>query len=205
MRPPDIQDAVEEDRKLVAAVKLDTARFRGIFDKYYHPIFSYALRRTLDIDTAADIAATTFARAYTAINRFEWRGIALSSWLFRIATHELAAYARKRKLRFEVRLVDAPAAACVAASLEDDRSAIEAELLAHRRFLWLQATLRRLPERYQSVLALRYFEGKGLREIAEILNRPEGTVKSLLSRGTARLRKEWGRQSPDTRRRENEQ
>ena len=41
---------------------------------------------------------------------------------------------------------------------------------------------------YQEVIALRYFEGKNNKEIAEILDIKEGTIKSLLSRGLERLR-----------------
>jgi RNA polymerase sigma-70 factor (ECF subfamily) len=37
-------------------------------------------------------------------------------------------------------------------------------------------------------LSLKYFEKKSIIEVAEILNKKEGTVKSLLSRGTEKLR-----------------
>jgi RNA polymerase sigma-70 factor (ECF subfamily) len=45
-----------------------------------------------------------------------------------------------------------------------------------------------LPPKYQEVIALKYFEDKELKEIAEILSKPEGTVKSLLHRGIEKLR-----------------
>jgi len=48
--------------------------------------------------------------------------------------------------------------------------------------------LKTLPVKYQEVIALRYFEGKENKEIAEILNINEGTLKSLLSRGVEKLR-----------------
>ena len=44
--------------------------------------------------------------------------------------------------------------------------------------------------KYQEVIALRYFESKDIREIGEILNKPEGTVKSLLLRGLEKLRQD---------------
>jgi RNA polymerase sigma-70 factor (ECF subfamily) len=49
--------------------------------------------------------------------------------------------------------------------------------------------LKTLPLKYQEVIALKYFEGKENKEIAEILNINEGTLKSLLSRGLEKLRK----------------
>jgi len=48
--------------------------------------------------------------------------------------------------------------------------------------------LTRLPLKYQEAIALRYFEEKTVAEVAEILGKPEGTVKSLVSRGLERLR-----------------
>jgi len=52
----------------------------------------------------------------------------------------------------------------------------------------VQEGLKSLPVRYQQILALRYFEGKPTKEIAEILDKKEGTIKSLLSRGVEKLR-----------------
>jgi len=49
--------------------------------------------------------------------------------------------------------------------------------------------LKTLPVKYQEVISLRYFEGKDYKEITEILNINEGTLKSLLSRGVEKLRK----------------
>lgn len=53
----------------------------------------------------------------------------------------------------------------------------------------LQKLLSSLPSIYQKVIALRYFEEMSIREIGEILDKKEGTVKSLLSRGLEKLRK----------------
>jgi RNA polymerase sigma-70 factor (ECF subfamily) len=59
----------------------------------------------------------------------------------------------------------------------------------HDDFLDLQNCIARLPLKYQEAIALRYFEDKDVREVARILGKSEGTVKSLLHRGTGQLRK----------------
>jgi RNA polymerase sigma-70 factor (ECF subfamily) len=46
-----------------------------------------------------------------------------------------------------------------------------------------------LPDKYRQVIALRYFEELSIREIADILHKKEGTIKSLLSRGLEKLKK----------------
>lgn len=52
------------------------------------------------------------------------------------------------------------------------------------------AIVRRLPPRYRTALALRFYEDLSEREIAEMMGVRAGTVKSLIHRGLARLRKE---------------
>ena len=61
-------------------------------------------------------------------------------------------------------------------------------LAQHEEFLSLRSKLEKLPVKYQEALTLRYFESKSVKQIAEIPGKREGTVKSLLSRGIARLR-----------------
>ena len=72
--------------------------------------------------------------------------------------------------------------------LHEDKEELEVELQNHHQFLDVQKALKTLPEKYQEVIALRYFEGKSNKEIAEILGINEGTLKSLLSRGVEKLR-----------------
>ncbi len=54
------------------------------------------------------------------------------------------------------------------------------------------AVVRTLPVRYRTALALRFYEDLSEREIAEAMGVRRGTVKSLIHRGLARLRKELG-------------
>ena len=72
---------------------------------------------------------------------------------------------------------------------QQDRENIENEFKQHQDFLRIQLRLKQLPVNYQEVIALRYFEQKSIKEIAIILDKKEGTVKSLLSRGIEKLKK----------------
>jgi RNA polymerase sigma-70 factor (ECF subfamily) len=58
----------------------------------------------------------------------------------------------------------------------------------HLVFVKVQKIVQKLPMKYQAVLSLRFFEGKSILEIAEIIGEKEGTVKSLLYRGLAKVR-----------------
>ena len=65
----------------------------------------------------------------------------------------------------------------------------EEELEKHGDFLILHQSISRLPLKYQEVITLKFFENKQIKEIAEVLGKREGTVKSLLHRGLEKLKK----------------
>lgn len=73
-------------------------------------------------------------------------------------------------------------------TLEAERLEAERKLREYDDFLAIRSKILALPIKYQEVIMLRYFERKGVKEIAEILNKKEGTVKSLLSRGIRKLK-----------------
>jgi RNA polymerase sigma-70 factor (ECF subfamily) len=180
------------EKALVERARSDPQAFGLIFDEYYRAIFGYILRRTANVEVARDISAEVFLKALRSVSRFQWRGVSISSWLYRIASNEVAAYFRERKyegdsldeLR-EVALFEPPESQDM---LEEIVTA-EREVERHADFLHVQKLLERLPQRSQEVIALRFFEGKRIKEIAEILGKGEGTVKSLLSRGLDQLRR----------------
>ena len=74
------------------------------------------------------------------------------------------------------------------ASLETEKLEAERKLQEHEDFLMVREKILLLDIKYQDEIALRYFERKSVKEIAEILRKREGTVKSLLSRGIAKLK-----------------
>ena len=183
---------LEEERALVEEAKRNNQSFVKLYDYYYPKILGYAFRRTLDSHLAKDITAETFLKAYARIERFQWRGVSFSSWLFKIATNEMNMLYRKRKYS-PASLADIKGTAFNGLTgeinIEEEKSELERQLQASRDFIGVQQKLLLLPVRYQEVIALRFFEEKSLKEIAEILNSKEGTVKSLLSRGVQKLKK----------------
>ncbi|HVE61872.1 MAG TPA: RNA polymerase sigma factor, partial [Chitinophagaceae bacterium] len=72
--------------------------------------------------------------------------------------------------------------------LATEKAALEKAMKEHKQFADVQQQLTKLDEKYQEAIALRFFEEKSIKEIALILSKNEGTVKSLLSRGLEKLR-----------------
>jgi len=178
-----------EEIELLRRIKADPSVFALLFRRYYHPIFAYVYRRIGHVEDSSDVAANAFYKAFLHINRFTPRGISIKVWLYRIATNETNLYFRNRRRRSAIfAAMDCAQAAQFTHAFAEDRLMLEAEMQKHQRFQDVREALKTLPVKYQEVLALRYFEGKSNREIGEILNRKDGTVKSLLSRGIEYLR-----------------
>ncbi len=72
-----------------------------------------------------------------------------------------------------------------------EKQHLENELKLNDDFAKVQRSLKKLDIKYQEVLSLRFFEKKSIIEIAEILDKKEGTIKSLLSRGIEKLKIEF--------------
>jgi RNA polymerase sigma-70 factor (ECF subfamily) len=192
----------EAERNLVERAKSSPEAFGEIFDMYYERILAYALKRTADPDVAADIAAEVFAKALKNIGWFTWRGIPLSAWLYRIAGNEVKMYFRHQKYvpTSLNTLLDAgydPSDS----DLTAERRELEKEIDQSGEERRLLKSLAVLTCGEQDLLALRYFEGMKTREMAELLNKPEGTVRSMLSRAVRELRKvfEDTQQKPNSR------
>jgi len=176
--------------ELLNSIKNNPADFSKLFKLYYKPIFGYIFRRTGNFDETVDIAADTFFKAFKHINNFSYKGISIKVWLYRIATNEINLYFRyKKKHNSLFEQIDFENENNFNNYLYEDKKELETELQKHDQFVYVLKNMKTLPVKYQEVISLRYFEGKDNKEIADILNIKEGTLKSLLSRGLEKLRK----------------
>ena len=73
-------------------------------------------------------------------------------------------------------------------SIDSGKEDAMKELQAHSDYNKVQRILTGMEIKFQEVIALRYFDKKTIREISEIVNKKEGTVKSLISRGLEKIR-----------------
>jgi RNA polymerase sigma-70 factor (ECF subfamily) len=179
---------LEREKELVERAKKDPQAFSEIYDFYYQKIFGYILKRVANVEVAKDITSETFFKAIKNIEKFKWRGISFSSWLYRIASNEIANFFRKKKYKaVSFEKISEPAF-----ESNPSQEILEAEekLKKEKDFLKLHQKISKLPILYQEVISLKYFEKKKIKEIAEILGKKEGTIKSLIHRAIEKLKKE---------------
>jgi RNA polymerase sigma-70 factor (ECF subfamily) len=182
---------LSEEKKLVRQAQKGPDAFARLYDEYYPRIFGYVLRRSANLEAAQDITSETFLKALGKLWQFRWRNVSFSSWLYKIASNEINQYFRKAEYKKSISLEELQEQGFELLSPHDPESElIEAQekLQQHEDFLEIQAKIVQLPAKYQEVIALRFFEKKQIKEIAEILGKREGTIKSLLHRAVEKLR-----------------
>lgn len=182
---------LEVEKSLVSKAKKDPQAFGRLFDFYYPKIYGYILKRTANVALAEDITSETFFKALKKLDTFKWRGVPFSAWLYKIAINETNSYFRKNKINLislEHALEEQGLEVPDLNTPEIEVIALQEELERKEIYILLQKNILKLSVKYQEVLTLRYFDDKKISEIAEILGKKEGTVKSLLSRGHEKLR-----------------
>ena len=178
------------EEELIEKIKQDPSFFTTIFDSNYQKILNYAIKRVGDVNVSNEITSEVFYKAYLNINKFSYRGIPISIWLYRIANNEISNYYRKKKSynslfkSIETEFIHEG----LESNLSDELVSAEKILTINLEFMELHKKIALLPLKYQEVIVLRYFEKKDIRQISQILNKKEGTVKSLISRSLEKLR-----------------
>jgi len=179
-----------EDLELLRQIHADKNQFAKVYDEYYKPIFGYVFRRVSDYDLARDITSECFLKAFLNVHKYRWKGLSISSWLYRIATNEINMYFRKNRYAplYLSQLPEQRADLIDPVSTSAEKAEVERQLRESEDFVIVQKNLSNLSMKYQEVIALRFFEDKSIKEISEVLDKKEGTIKSLLSRGIEKLR-----------------
>lgn len=178
-----------EEKALVQRAQKDPAAFGKLFDRYYDDIHNYIIHRTANIALAQELTSNTFYKALNKLWMFRWKGVPFSAWLYRIASNEVNGFYRKYK-QFHLHPIEDYDEKLIDELTEADREILAAEeqLANDVMFVELHKCIATLKPRYQEVITLRFFEGRKIAEIASILGKSEGTVKSLLHRSIAKLR-----------------
>jgi RNA polymerase sigma-70 factor (ECF subfamily) len=159
----------------------DEKAFEELYNAHARKVFAYLRSRGMDQETAADILQETFAAAWRGAGKYRG-GAKPLTWLIAIARHKLADEMRAR----------AKARASPPAEMEGSHDPIAA---AGDRLSVRQA-VQALPEGQRELLHLVLAQGMSYAEAAEVLEVPEGTVKSrmftLKRELSGRLREETG-------------
>ncbi|CAN7594964.1 MULTISPECIES: RNA polymerase sigma factor SigW [Bacillaceae] len=178
------------NKRIKQVLKGDQNAFAELVELYKDKVFQICFRMLGNRHEAEDIAQEAFIRAYVNIETFNQKR-KFSTWLFRIATNLCIDRIRKKKPDY---FLDAEVAGTegltmysqVAADVQLPEDEVENMELQET----IQKEISKLPEKYRSVIVLKYIEELPLQEISDILDLPLGTVKTRVHRGREALRKQ---------------
>jgi RNA polymerase sigma-70 factor (ECF subfamily) len=168
-----------DQRKLAADVD---ASFGDLVTEFQDGLYSGVRRLVPQAADAEDICAETFLRAYRALVAMDpgrIRDLDLAPWLWTIALN-LSRNAARRRSRKPWVTLDASWAGASA-------SRVEAEAVGRHH---LADLVEGLPPQQRTAVVLRFVAGLTYREMAAATGRPEGSLKSDVSRGLDRLRRQ---------------
>ena len=145
-----------------------------LYERYKTSIYRTALAITRDRGAAEDVLQESFLRLFTHAHRIR-TDVPVQPWLYRVAVNLSYTWVKKQRWQQE-RVLDGVLEGLVA-SLH-----LLPEQWVERREVQetIQQAVAQLPLSHRIVVVLFYLEELSLKEIAEILDIPEGTVKSRL-------------------------
>ena len=176
-------ETITDENAVTLACRGNPEAFSYLYEKNVTRIYNYVYYRIGSASDAEDITSRVFYRAFGHINTYVEKGVPFSAWLYRIAHNLIANWHRDNLRRKEVPLED---------HLELPHRSDQPEKMMERNQeteLLLKGIRRLSPDRQQLIL-LKYLEDLSNAEIAQIMGRSEGAIKSLYHRALIMLRDE---------------
>jgi RNA polymerase sigma-70 factor, ECF subfamily len=167
-------------RVLVArAQRGDRAALEDLYLLHFDRVYSYLHMSVGNRYDAEDLTTQTFMKMLEAIRRFEWRSVPFSAWLLRIA-HNLATDHFRANRRWQPE-EDVPESA------DGEECSAEEQALASLGETRVLTLIERLSPEQRQVLTLKFVYRFSNGEVAAILGKTEGAVKSLQHRALASM------------------
>lgn len=154
--------------------RMDEQLFEELYEKYANDVLRVSYFYLGDRQQAEDVTQDVFVRLLT--NSPDLAPGREKAWLLKVALNRCRDLWRASWVKRVVLGSPAMELAPAPGSLED-----------HMEKQELMAAIRRLPADFRDVILLHYYQGYGIAEIAQMMDVPEGTISSRLSRGRKKL------------------
>jgi RNA polymerase sigma-70 factor (ECF subfamily) len=171
----------QSDQHLIQHAKDgDRDAFRILMQRHMKHAYNVAHRFVSDHDAAEDVTQEVFVKVHAALASF--RGEAeFGTWLHRIVVNSALTKRRLEKNKTE-RHVSFDDAREVATDTHHDT------LVMNEQQAQVERALHELPTLQRAVLILRHLNGLSTKQVSDILQCSEGTVKTHLFRGLKKMK-----------------
>lgn len=161
-------------------------RFNRLMEGSYRKVFNMAYRLAGNRSDAEDLTQEAYYRAYRSFGDYEGDR-PFENWIFRIVTRLFLDLLRSRRRRIKAVSYDSPLQRDgvednLYFEMPDDRPSPEDHLLSNSLGENLQRTLKSLTAEQRLLVILADVEGLPYKDIAEMMGKPVGTIRSRLHR-----------------------
>ena len=177
-RLPSLLTVTDEQAMWRVKMDDDPQAFAQLVQRWQGPIQRLCIKMLGDAHRAEDLTQEAFARVFARRKDYEPAG-RFSTFLWRIALNLCYDELRKIKRRGESSL-EGSASERGEVEFVADTAGPDLQVVREERAEHVRRALLQIPEPYRVVVILRHYEGLKFREIGEVLDIPEGTVKSRM-------------------------
>jgi len=187
-----LMTADEDIEYVVLCQKGDTEAFDVLVERHQKKMLNTAYRMMGDYDEACDVTQEAFLAAYKSIKKFKTEA-KFSTWLYRIVVNQSKNRLKQLRniaQRESVSIDDSGEIKIEGAWCQSSANDANpgAQMEKREREAQVQKCITSLDGEYREVLILRDIQGLSYEEIKDILQIPDGTVKSRLSRARNALK-----------------
>ena len=170
----------------------DAAAWQEIVQQYHRRIFNICYRFSGSADDAADLAQEVFIKMYRTLSTYDTTRASFMTWVTTVTRNLLVDHFRKGKYDRVTDSLDATPGnqedgLTLAEQLEDKSASPETKLRSQETQKLVHEALKRLSPELREAVILRDLQDLDYKDIAKVLNVPEGTVKSRINRGRTEL------------------
>jgi RNA polymerase sigma-70 factor (ECF subfamily) len=170
----------------------DAAAWQEIVQQFHRRIYNICYRFSGSADDAADLSQEVFIKMYRTLGTFDTSRASFMTWVTTVTRNLLVDHFRKGKYDRITDSLDATPGnqedgLTLADQLEDGTPSPEARMRSQETQKLVHEALRRLSPELREAVILRDLQDLDYKDIAKVLNVPEGTVKSRINRGRTEL------------------
>ncbi len=174
-----------KDEELVAESLKNPQIYGLLMERYEDKLMRYIMRISASSrEDAEDILQDVFLSAYRNLNEFD-QDLKFSSWIYRITHNKVISHYRKVSVRPKTTTYEGDNELLNILASDHD---VEADLQKKYDAKAIHDILEKMDERYREVLVLKFIEDKDYKEISDILQKPMGTVATLINRAKKQFR-----------------
>ena len=165
----------------------DSMALEELIYRYDKMVLRLAYKFTGDTDDAKDIYQEVFIRVYKGLSKFQFKSD-FSTWLFRITSNVCISFKRKYNKPNHLSLNDENNSDYVSTIPEDNELSPENLAVNVEIGNRINKALSKLSSNQKMSFLLKHYEGYKIREIAEMMNCKEGTIKKYLFEAVRKLK-----------------